>query len=65
MPREHVPYSREGLERLAAALRVDSAYLWVSPNTNELSFRDSMSSQIKGQSGEQAISEEEECEVEN
>jgi len=40
MPETHVPYSNRGLESLAAALNVDTALLWVSPNTNQLSIRE-------------------------
>lgn len=32
----HLPYSKVGLENLAAALGVNSAYLWVSPVNQRL-----------------------------
>lgn len=35
----HIPYSRKGLEDLATALGVNSAYLWVSPNTHRLDIK--------------------------
>lgn len=35
----HIPYSRKGLEDLAAALGVNSAYLWVSPSTHRLDVK--------------------------
>jgi hypothetical protein len=37
--RTHLPYSRRGLENLAAALGVDSAYLWVNPQTQRLDIK--------------------------
>lgn len=61
MPTSHVPYSKEGLERLASALNVSTSYLWVSPVNNTFSLRDHKSSSIKRQSiGMQQIIEEEE-----
>jgi hypothetical protein len=35
----YMPYSRKGLEDLAAALGVNSAYLWVNPSTNRLDIK--------------------------
>lgn len=63
MPTSHVPYSKEGLERLALALNVNTSYLWVSPVNSTFSLRDQKSSQMKRQSigMQQTIEEEEEC----
>ena len=41
--RESLPYSPAGLERLAAALNANSAYLWIDPRHQHLSLRDSWS----------------------
>lgn len=35
----HLPYSRKGLEDLAVALGVNSAFLWVSPDAGALEVR--------------------------
>lgn len=35
----HLPYSRKGLEDLAAAMGVNSAYLWVNPTGSCLDVR--------------------------
>lgn len=35
-----LPYSPAGLERLAVALGVDSALIWVSPTKGRLEIRD-------------------------
>jgi len=59
MPETHVPYSNRGLESLAAALNVDTAYLWVSPNTNHLSIREGVFSQQHVQSDELYLGKEE------
>lgn len=37
---DHVPYSRRGLENLAAALNINTAYLWVSPSRGSLELRE-------------------------
>lgn len=38
-----VPYSRQGLENLAAALNVNSAYLWVNPTSTTFQMREPVS----------------------
>lgn len=35
----NLPYSRKGLEDLATALGVNSAYLWVSPTNGRLDIK--------------------------
>jgi hypothetical protein len=35
-----IPYSRKGLENLAAALNINSGSLWINPGTGALSLRD-------------------------
>ncbi len=37
---DHVPYSRRGLENLAAALNINTAYLWVNPGRGSLELRE-------------------------
>lgn len=36
----HLPYSKVGLENLASALGVNSAYLWVNPDRQRLELSD-------------------------
>ncbi len=35
-----LPYSKKRLEDLAAALRIDSAFLWINPSTNAFSLKE-------------------------
>jgi hypothetical protein len=37
---KNLPYRQKALEDLAAALNINSAYLWVSPTTNALSLKE-------------------------
>lgn len=36
---QRVPYSRQALENLAVALRVDSAAIWFNPTTNRVDLK--------------------------
>jgi hypothetical protein len=45
----HMPYSRKGLEELAAALGVHSAYLWVNPATDRIDIKQVAHSQIRSE----------------
>ena len=37
--KSHLPYSKKGLEDLAVALGIDSAYLWVNPQSQRLDIK--------------------------
>ena len=37
--RDDLPYSQKSLEKLATALRMNSALLWVNPATNAFSLK--------------------------
>lgn len=36
----HLPYTKKGLEDLAAAMGINTAYLWVSPVSQRLELKD-------------------------
>lgn len=38
--RDNWPYTKPGLEKLAVAMGVNSAYLWVNPSNNAFSLRE-------------------------
>lgn len=57
--RDDLPYSKKGLEDLAAALRIDSAYLWVNPVNTRLEVIDRGTKQ-NGKKAKQVLIDEDE-----
>lgn len=57
--RDDLPYSKKGLEDLAAALRIDSAYLWVNPVNSRLEVIDKSSGHSAKKAKQVLIDEDE------